>query len=262
MKITKVSLVYFSATYTTQRIVKRIARELGIADVQEYDITQTPLNTEIQMAPDELLLVGMPVYGGRIPALTLKSLQQIKGNHSPAIITCVYGNRDYDDALLELKNVVEENGFKVISAGAFIAQHSIFPAVGSKRPDDADEAIVADFGRQNAELIRNTEDILSLPGIKVKGNYPYKVPGGSGMYPTGDDACDGCGTCFGLCPVSAIPEQNPKETDGTKCIQCGRCIVVCPQNSRNFRGEAYTMMSAKFSAAFSARKEPEIMLPQ
>ena len=85
---------------------------------------------------------------GRIPTQTLISLNQIKANKTPAIVVCVYGNRDYDDALLELKEVVESNGFTVISAGAFVAQHSIFPQVGQNRPDEKDLTKIKEFAIQ------------------------------------------------------------------------------------------------------------------
>lgn len=37
---------------------------------------------------------------------------------TPAIAVCVYGNRDYDDALIELKDAIEANGFKTVAAAA------------------------------------------------------------------------------------------------------------------------------------------------
>lgn len=141
MKTSKINSVYFSATRTTRSIIRHIAQQLECERV-EYDITQNTPEKTIEMGENELLLVGVPVYAGRVPAIALPALQKFKGTKTPAIIVCVYGNRDYDDALLELNDVVEANGFKVISAGAFIAQHSIFPQVGANRPDDKDNKLI------------------------------------------------------------------------------------------------------------------------
>ena len=103
----------------------------------EYDITRSAPGAEVTMGDGDLLVVGMPVYSGRIPASALPALRKFRGNGTPAVVVCVYGNRDYDDALLELTDVVGENGFRV-AAAAFVAAHSIFPQVGTNRPDEED----------------------------------------------------------------------------------------------------------------------------
>jgi ferredoxin len=231
---------------------------MNIDSVQEYDITQSPLEKEIQIPADEFLLVGIPVYAGRIPKIAADSLQLLKGAHSPAIIVCVYGNRDYDDALLELKDMVERNGFNVISGGAFIAQHSIFPEVGQGRPDDADKKIITDFAHKSAELLTNYEPTKMLSELKIKGNHPYKEPKGIPLQPKGNNQCDKCGTCVRLCPTAAIPEDKPRKTDKEKCISCGRCIVVCPRKARHFGGILYKIAGKKFLKSYSARKDSEV----
>ena len=62
----------------------------------------------------------------------------IHGNNTPAVAVCVYGNRDYDDALLEIKDTLNGNGFRTFAAGAFIGRHCIFPKVAEGRPDASD----------------------------------------------------------------------------------------------------------------------------
>jgi len=129
MKITSIRSVCFSPTRSTRKIAGQIAGHFAPVPLRETDITETALTDEIHMGHNELLIVGVPVYAGRIPALAANSIRHIKGEATPAILFCTYGNRDYDDALLELKELVEQNGFKPVSAAAFIAQHSIFPAL-------------------------------------------------------------------------------------------------------------------------------------
>lgn len=257
MKISTINLVYFSATYTTKKVVKLIAGHSNLP-IEEYDITRNSPDTDLTLPKDDLLIVGMPVYAGRIPAEAAKALQKFKGNHTPAIIVCVYGNRDYDDALLELKDIVTNNGFKVISAGAFIAQHSIFPVVGRNRPDEEDNALIKYFANRSFELLQTLTDTKTLPDIKVKGNTPYKQPGEIPLKPKGNNKCNQCGSCVKLCPTQAIPQDTPRKTNKNLCISCGRCIVVCPQNARHFGGLLYKLAGSKFVKANSARKEPEI----
>jgi len=256
MKTENINLVYFSATYTTRKIVRSVVKQME-GNTEEYDITNSVPQTVVEMTDTDLLVVGMPVYSGRIPAQALPALNQFKGSNTPAVIICVYGNRDYDDALLELKYVVEDNGFKIISAGAFIAQHSIFPQVGMGRPDERDLELIADFGKKSQEVIDSITNLHSLSGITPKGNHPYKVPGNLPLKPKGNRKCTECGTCVKLCPVQAIPEDAPRKTDKEKCIVCGRCIVVCPVQARHFGGLLYKIAGKKFIKAYAARKEPE-----
>lgn len=224
----------------------------------EYDITRSAPGAEVTMDDGDLLVVGMPVYSGRIPASALPALRKFRGNGTPAVVVCVYGNRDYDDALLELTDVVGENGFRVAAAAAFVAQHSIFPQVGTNRPDEEDIRRIAAFVRQFRRKIDSAADSTSLQEVVPPGGRPYKTPGKVPLRPTGGRKCTGCGVCVERCPVQAIPAGRPRQTDPQKCIACGRCIVVCPARARRFGGLLYKIVRRKFVKAYSVRKEPDI----
>lgn len=251
----KITTVYFSATYTTHRIVGHLAKRLS-DNVTECDITNEDPSKEILIPKDEVIIVGIPVYAGRVPELAVERIRKFKGEGTPAIAVAVYGNRDYDDALLELSDLLSDNGFQVISAGAFIAQHSIFPKVGAQRPDAEDYHQINVFADESNKVLHKNHQQL-LP-IHVPGNRPYKIPGSIPIYPSGSSTCKECGKCIELCPTGAIPKENPKIVDETKCIKCGRCIVVCPTKSRQFRGMKYTLASMKFNTAYKERREPEM----
>lgn len=259
MDITTIHSVYFSATYTTRKVVREIARVIGCETV-EHDVTcGLPTAMTLVEGGGQLLVAAAPVYAGRIPRRMAEALRMFRGSGVPAILVCVYGNRDYDDALVELQDCVESQGFKAVAAAAFVGRHCIFPAVATDRPDAADMQKAADFSRRCASLLAGTPDVASLPALKVKGNRPYKQGGASTFCPTGDASlCTGCLTCVRLCPAEAISAADPCATDAAKCMACGRCIVVCPHGARMFRGDAYAAFGTKFVAAFSARKEPEM----
>lgn len=257
MKTENIKLVYFSATNTTQKIVRHIANQME-GTKKEYNITQSAPEAAIVMSDSDLLIVGMPVYAGRIPGIVLPALDKFKGNDTPAIIVCVYGNRDYDDALLELQNVVQRNGFKLVSAGAFIAQHSIFPQLGANRPDKNDLELIAGFAEKSKQVIESIAGSDIFPEITLKGNQPYKTPGKLPLRPKGNRKCTACGACVKQCPTKAINADTPRKTDKEKCIACARCIVVCPAKARHFGGLLYKIARKKFVKAYSARKEPEL----
>ena len=131
----KLNLLYFSATNTTENVVKTIAK--GICDsITEHNITLPENRTrEIEFTESDIVIVGVPVYAGRVPHFLVEYFDKIKGNNTYAVLTVVYGNREYDDALLELKNIFEKNGFLGIAGAAFIGEHSYTEILASGRPD-------------------------------------------------------------------------------------------------------------------------------
>lgn len=249
-----IHLIYFSPALSTRKIMRSIGKVIS-KSIKEYDITQG-LTQPLTFNADDLVIFGIPVYSGRVPALATQYLQKIKGLSTPTVLVAVYGNREYEDALLELKNITLHNGFTPIAAGAFIARHSIFPNVAINRPDEQDNQKIADFSQRCIMAYQSHKDMSKE--LQVKGNYPYREPSKIPLVPKGDSKCDNCGTCVKMCPVNAIQVNNPKKTDKNLCISCARCITVCPQNSRKFRGLIYKIARSKFESNYIAiRKEPE-----
>ncbi len=248
----KVTTLYFSATYTTKRVVEAVAANLS-SEVTAYDITNDASTGEVAIPADGLLVVGVPVYAGRVPAMAVKLLRRFRGDNTPAVVVAVYGNRHYDDAVLELHDIMSECGFRTVSAGAFIAQHSIFPKVGKARPDAEDMVDIKVFAERTSELLSN-----DFGDIEIPGNRPYKVPGGIPIWPTASKKCTACGACVRLCPTGAINPAESQGVDKTKCIKCGRCIAVCPTKARRFYGIKYSLAAARFNSAFAARRANEM----
>lgn len=248
----KVTTLYFSATYTTKRVVEAVAAGLS-NEVASYDITNDTATDAVIIPREELLVVGVPVYAGRVPAMAAERLRRFRGNNTPAVVVAVYGNRHYDDAVLELHDIMTECGFRTVAAGAFIAQHSIFPKVGAARPDAEDLAEIKSFAEKSLAVLAGDFGAINIPG-----NRPYKVPGGIPIWPTASRKCNGCGACAKLCPTGAIDPAAPKGVNKEKCIKCGRCIVVCPTKARRFYGIKYSLAAARFNAAFAARRANEM----
>ena len=248
----KVTTLYFSATYTTKRVVEAVAAGLS-NEVVSYDITNDTATDTVIIPREELLVVGVPVYAGRVPAMAVERLRRFKGEKTPAVVLAIYGNRHYDDAVLELHDMMTECGFRTVAAGAFIAQHSIFPKVGAARPDAEDLAEIKTFAEKSLAVLAGDFGAIDLPG-----NRPYKVPGGNPIWPTASRKCNGCGACAKLCPTGAIDPAAPKGVNKEKCIKCGRCIVVCPTKARRFYGIKYSLAAARFNSAFAARKANEM----
>lgn len=243
---------YFSPTGTTASVVRAVAAGAG---VQTIEWNMTIPKTSLKIEKNTVLLAAVPVYGGRIPSPAAERLSQLNGNGSYAVAIVVYGNRDFDDSLLELKDILEQQGFQVAAAGAFIAEHSIIRSIAAGRPDKNDLAIAHQFGADIEKLLSESKNFSS---ISVPGNIPYRGGGSSSVHPTAGDRCTRCGLCAKNCPVEAIPLENPNLTDTDKCITCMRCVTICPENARTLPAQFLTGAEEMLKKSAGERKEPQL----
>lgn len=246
---------YFSATAATEGCAFAVGDAMRIPLKESFNIADALPAVTPEFSVGDVVIVAAPVYGGRLPAMAADAFRHLKGNGANAVAIVVYGNRDYDDALLELTDILAEAGFFIIGAGAFIGQHSIFPKVGAGRPDEADMEELRKFGEACGAVLSVDN---KAEATAAKGMRPYKKSAGVPLHPECDaKKCTRCSTCADKCPTKAISPSNPTITDNARCISCGRCIYVCPQEARGYRGMKYAAIGAVFGAGFSRRKDPE-----
>ena len=210
---------------------------------------------DVSCGADDVLVFGFPVYAGRVPALLRDEFAHLIGQDTPAVIVGLYGNRDFDDALLEAADLLGERGFDVVAAGAFIGEHSLTARVGTGRPDDADVAAAQRFGRELGErLARGSR----LPQPAIKGNRPYKeLKPGADVRPITTDACTSCGICAARCPLGIIDEDDPALI-GEGCLHCCACVKSCPEDAKYFSSESTDAVIAMLESKCLERKEPEL----
>lgn len=262
---------YFSATGTTEKIVKTIAKKLGKRlenkNVEHYNFT-LPKYREYypEYEKDDLVVVGVPVYAGRVPNLLLKYLSGLKGNGAKAAAIVLYGNRNYDYALIELTDLLIEKDFQVIAAAAFIGEHSFSYTIAKGRPDYKDLKIAENFAENIASIIEKKEINHSI--IKSNGYYGeyYKPKDKDGnsvdirkVTPKTKDNCIDCKVCARICPMGSIPEYNTKILTGI-CIKCGACIKKCPVESKYFDNLDYLRHKNELEAELTKRREPELFV--
>ena len=248
--------IIFSPTGGTQKCADIFAaafgKEVELIDLADfsYDFTATDISSE------DVCIIAAPAFGGRIPDIAATRLKLIKGNGAKAILIAVYGNREFDDCLVELQDIATENGFIPVAGVGTIAEHSLIRKFGAGRPDASDIEELTTFASLIIEKINdNRTRPLSLPG-----NLPYKVFPGSSVRPLTNDSCTKCKLCAWNCPVEAISEDKPNLTDNEKCISCMRCISICPNQARYLSPEIIQMFTEKLSAVATERKQNRLFL--
>lgn len=268
MNLDTVKLVYYSPTGTTRKILNGIAEGFGAATVEDVDLTLPGTNLPAMGANgDALVVFGVPVYEGRVAKTAIPRIQRLQAERAPAVIVVLFGNRDYEDALLELNDITREMGFLPIAGGAFIGEHSFANEkrpIGNGRPDAKDLAMAKAFGASIRNKLEGLAAVNDSATITPPGNNQYIERDRSALADrcatTIEEKCTLCGDCADLCPVGAITIENKVETDNMACTLCNACVKGCPEGARVVDDPMINKIVAWVSKNFQDRREPETFL--
>ena len=282
MTINQIFKIYFSPTGTTEKVVSALtdalAEKLGLKEqVYVYDFTRPDGRTYFpELGEDDLVVFGMPTYAGRLPNLMLPYLKEfVKGNGALAIPVVTFGNRNFDNSLIELRDILEANGFHTVAAAACSCEHSFSYELGAGRPDEEDLKEIRDFaGRIVSKLVeiekQHTEAApVQVPGIPADQNHGgyYQPRDRHGVSidirkvkPLTDmEKCTQCGLCAEICPMGAIDHEDVSKVPGI-CIKCGACEKKCPLQAKYYEDAGYLYHKTELEEMYARRADNAFFL--
>lgn len=266
MKIKEVKAIYFSPTGTTQKVVRTVSAELAKslgAAFGEYDFTLPGMRLGFaDVSSDSLAVFGVPTYAGRVPNVLLKYLETVSGKGSLAVAAVTFGNRNFDNSLIELRDILENTGFHTIGALAASCEHSFSYSLGAGRPDSLDLAELRGFAGKLARKVTGlctVPEPVRVPGTPDSYGGYYKPQDRQGSHidirkvvPKVSEKCICCGTCAAVCPMGSISPDDVRLMQGI-CIKCGACVKKCPAAARYFDDAGYLYHKTELEEMYERR---------
>lgn len=252
----KFTQIVFSPTGGTKRVADIISEGLA-NNVARVDLSDRRGDFSKTIYGDEdIVIIAVPSFGGRVPNVAIERLHMLKGSGAKAIIVCVYGNRAYEDTLVELKDTVEQAGFCVVAAITAVAEHSIMHQYATGRPNIEDREQLLDYSKQILEKLKSG----FVTNLSIPGNRPYRKGSSAGLVPKTGKSCTDCGACAEVCPVGAISKENVASINKKICISCMRCVAICPQKAKTLNRTMVSVASLALKKSCSISKKCELYI--
>ena len=249
-------MITFSPTGGTKRCANYLASAWTERKKQIDLINRADHFDEYEFTEEDICLVAVPSFSGRVPSVAAERLKLLRGNGAKAIAVTVYGNHLYGDTLLELSEILRNGGFRVMAAAAAVAQHSVIGEFAAGRPDVSDIKQLKDWSVQIKNKLESNEEAEAFP----PGRKYREVPDTPVTPRTDKTLCAYCGICVSRCPTDAILRENPDQTDVDKCIFCMGCISICPREARTVEPPVLEQVKQYLQDECVERKENELFL--
>ena len=184
--IRRVTALYYSPAGGTAVMTESLARNirdmLGDCSPEDIVLECHDLLREqaagIKVDEETVVVIGVPVYVGKIPLPAAEALRNISGNGAMTLTSVSYGGRSYGNALFELKSLAEEYGFRPVGAGAFLINYMARRGSSRISAPTMDVEAMSEFSKAASAKIRRLtgceiEDLKIKPApLEVNGKMP------------------------------------------------------------------------------------------
>lgn len=170
------------AAIMTERLARSIMALLDDCSTEDITVECHDLLREqadgIKVDEETVVVIGMPVYVGKIPLPAAEALRKIAGNGAMTIASVSYGGRSYGNALFELKSLAEDCGFRPIGAGAFLISYMVRRGRAHISGPALDAEAMSEFSKAAAAKIKRLtgceiEELKIKPApLEVSGKMP------------------------------------------------------------------------------------------
>ncbi len=163
----------------TRKLASDLADEMRSCSPDEiglecYDLMPGHISLP-ELNDETVAVIGMPVCVGKIPMPGVGAIRKLNGNGAMAFTAVAYGSRSYGNALYELQHFAEEQGFKVIGAGAFTSGSVRNSLIHNNGERIIDQTALSEFGKAAAAKIKRLAG-CDIEGLRIKP-APLEVAG-------------------------------------------------------------------------------------
>lgn len=231
-------VVYFSATGTTEKVVRDVAEGMNIP-CNFINMTPAKQRENLPMCSGDMLILASPVYGGRVPDFVYDAFSALQGNWKYFVGIVVFGNVQVGGALQDLARLGRKKNAIPVGYAAFVGEHSFADAdlpIALGRPNTGDLEQAVQFGK-GIERNAQKRKCVKLDNFTDKSDKFEERPTKTASLncltkkPSIVGTCTRCGTCASICPTEAI-DCNTLQVNEKKCIRCYACVKACPCHAR------------------------------
>ena len=239
----KLLLCYFSATGNTAKMAEVLGSELRRlgAEVEERDITPlSDRSVTVDMEPYQAFVIGAPIHSWRAPRVVRDWLRTLDGKGKKCAMFFTYGGFQVPPTHYSTKQILEEQGFVVVSSAEFLGAHTFnlggWRAV-EDRPDASDFEVAKEYARNTyarftgedpgtlgemEKTVHTEEQLDSIETFRFK--TLTQLPTRQG------EPCSMCMICEESCPTGAMIAEAGEAQHG-RCIACLACVANCPEDA-------------------------------
>ncbi|MEP7289087.1 MAG: EFR1 family ferrodoxin [Chloroflexota bacterium] len=275
MEIHTATVIYYSPTGTTHKVIQSVLKGMNIAAKQQINLTRPQARIEVpSRLVGDIVLIGIPVYGKGIPRILIPYFTALKGEGKPVVLLTVYGNLDEGTALPDLYRLVKKSDCIVVGAASFIGEHTLSTdeiAIAKGRPNAQDRLKAEQFGQLILKKAQNASDWheiaveLEPPHFMSLIFNPLKKLGARNestkrftRTPFANmQVCNQCGICARMCPMGAI-DPHTFRIDERRCFHCFSCVKRCPQNARKIVYKPKFLVTAFLKTMNTVEHAPKI----